>query len=431
MNQIVLSADSSVYLLCISLIIYRIYEYQIKRKRCILINICLSFSLFAFSFFLNEETFLILWSVIQIVQILLIYLSFARLKFFLVLFIYIWLYSFNFILVVGINSFVPLSITALAIIELIVNVISGVCCIICCYNEKIKHKIQQILSTLPFKIKILTLFSFVTSAGLMSVIISSSDMYVISPWSVAVRISLVFFALFVCTTFPILIITVLTNTYLKKQNENFERELEAQANHYVAIAESNKELHRFKHDFKNLRIGITKALESGDSGMALSMIENSQKDFIDATESIVKFNTGNGIVDAILNEKQKAANSINTNLVFDGMIPQNIFTPTDLCVIFGNTLDNAIEACEKLPHSQEKTISVSVRCVGGIAFISITNPVEKKVVVNNNTIQTTKKNRAEHGFGLYSLNKIAKKYNGEMSIVSEDKKFTIMLDMYF
>ena len=228
-----------------------------------------------------------------------------------------------------------------------------------------------------------------------------------------------------------MIITVLTNTYLKKQNENFERELEAQANHYVAIAESNKELHRFKHDFKNLRIGITKALESGDSGMALSMIENGQKDFIDATESIVKFNTGNGIVDAILNEKQKAANSTNTNIVFDGMIPQNIFTPTDLCVIFGNTLDNAIEACEKLPHSQEKTISVSVRCVGGIAFISITNPVEKKVVVNNNTIQTTKKNRAEHGFGLYSLGKIAKKYSGEMNIVSEDKQITVMLDMYF
>lgn len=41
------------------------------------------------------------------------------------------------------------------------------------------------------------------------------------------------------------------------------------------------------------------------------------------------------------------------------------------------------------------------------------------------------KKRAEHGFGLYSLNKIAKKYNGEMSIVSEDQKFTIMLDMYF
>ncbi len=57
--------------------------------------------------------------------------------------------------------------------------------------------------------------------------------------------------------------------------------------------------------------------------------------------------------------------------------------------------------------------------------------MEKKVVVNNNTIQTTKKNRAEHGFGLYSLNKIVKKYNGEMSIVSEDQKFTIMLDMYF
>ena len=56
--------------------------------------------------------------------------------------------------------------------------------------------------------------------------------------------------------------------------------------------------------------------------------------------------------------------------------------------------------------------------------------MEQKVTVNDSTIRTTKK-RAEHGFGLYSLNKIVKKYNGEMSFASEDKKFTIMLDLYY
>lgn len=56
--------------------------------------------------------------------------------------------------------------------------------------------------------------------------------------------------------------------------------------------------------------------------------------------------------------------------------------------------------------------------------------MEQKVTVNDSTIRTTKK-RAEHGFGLYSLNKIAKKYSGEINIVSKDEQFTVMLDIYF
>lgn len=412
-------------------IISRIGEYKITNKTFIIIDIFIIIGLFIVALSTYNTIFSKLWLCVNAVQILLIYFAIPKLRFVSLITYYIFIYCSAAIFMVFINSIALNARNVVAYAELIAHVIIATLIVSFCLNNNFILKVQNILLLIPKRIKILTLFTMCTSTFLSALLISNPEMYSSVRWSILVRISLIFFSLFVCTTFPILIITALTNTYLKKQNENFERELEAQANHYVAIAESNKELHRFKHDFKNLRIGITKALESGDSGMALSMIENGQKDFIDATENIVKFNTGNGIVDAILNEKQKAANSTNTNIVFDGMIPQNIFTPTDLCVIFGNTLDNAIEACEKLPHSQEKTISVSVRCVGGIAFISITNPVEKKIVVNNNTIQTTKKNRAEHGFGLYSLNKIAKKYNGEMSIVSEDKKFTIMLDMYF
>ena len=45
--------------------------------------------------------------------------------------------------------------------------------------------------------------------------------------------------------------------------------------------------------------------------------------------------------------------------------------------------------------------------------------------------QFEQKNRAEHGFGLYSLRKIAKKYSDEMNIVSEDKQFDVILELYF
>ncbi len=429
MNKFCLTIDTLLYLLMFLFAIHRIYNIKIKRRINILIDICIICALLTISFIVNTSSFIFIWIAAQMAQIILIYTSNSDIQLTSILVLYIFIYSINSILVVVINGIFPLSLTNMAIVELIVHIIFTICFLFCCLNNHICSKIQKIISNIPPKIKYLTSFALCTSAVLMALILSNPDMYINSSWSISVRIALIFFSLFICTTFPILIITVLTNTYLKKQNENFERELEAQAEHYVALAESNKELRRFKHDFKNLRIGITKALTSGDCEIALEMIENGQNDFIQATDSLIKFNTGNGIVDAILSEKQKKATASNTIILFEGIIPQTGFSPTDLCVIFGNTLDNAIEACEKISVDTKKTINISVNCAGGFVFISITNPVTEKVTVHNNHIETTKKDRSEHGFGLYSLEKIAQKYDGEMNIVSEEHTFTLTLEL--
>ena len=74
------------------------------------------------------------------------------------------------------------------------------------------------------------------------------------------------------------------------------------------------------------------------------------------TQSLIKFDTGNGIVDAILTEKQEKATTVNTVITFNGAIAASAITATDLSVIFGNTLDNAIEACEKLQTDIKRNI---------------------------------------------------------------------------
>lgn len=411
------------------LVISKIYGYNVTKKNFLIANLFLLMLLLFSTFAFNEAMFFVIWFISQILQIVLIAASYHQIKLFSVISIYVFLYGINSILIIALNNLLSLPFTNMALVELGTNIITTSCCIYCCLNKRISLHANKIVSTIPIKIKFITLFAICVSAWLMIVILSNPEMYGDSYWSISVRIALIFFSLFICTTFPILIITVLTNTYLKKQNESFERELEAQAEHYVALAEANKELSRFKHDFKNLRIGIKKALTAGDCEIALEMIENGQNDFIQATDNIVKYNTGNGIVDAILSEKQKKATASNTIITFQGIIPQTGFSPTDLCVIFGNTLDNAIEACEKISIDTEKVINVSVNCTGGFVFISITNPVAEKVIVHNNHIETTKKDRTSHGFGLYSLQKIAKKYDGEMSIISEEHTFTLTLEL--
>lgn len=428
MNNVLWCFDIALYLLIILTIICKVLGSKIVKKHFILMDICAIGGLYFLSFTMDKSDFSILCSIAHIVQIILVYFSTQKVQLSALIASYLLVYSINTILVICANCFDPLLMSTMSVIELIIHIIAFAFILFCCFNNSILHKIQTIIYIIPGRIKVLTLSSFFISAILMTLICSHPMMFSSSSWSVSVRIALIFFSLFICTTFPVLIITVLTNTYLKKQNESFESELKAQAEHYVALAESNKELRRFKHDFKNLRIGITKALTSGDCEIALEMIENGQNDFIQATDNIVKYNTGNGIADAILSEKQKKATASNTVIVFDGMIPQTGFSPTDLCVIFGNTLDNAIEACERISYGENKIISVSVNCTNGFIFISITNPVSEKVIIHNNHIETTKKDRTSHGFGLYSLRKIAKKYDGEMSITSEDHTFTISLE---
>ena len=231
------------------------------------------------------------------------------------------------------------------------------------------------------------------------------------------------------TALPIWIVTSLSNFYLKKQNKEFQKNIEAQAKHYSDLAKANYELRRFKHDFNNIKIGLEKVLSDNDYEAALSIIENSNYEIQDHAHKMLEFDTGNGIVDALLSDKQSKANKSNTRIVFSGSVPPASIAPTDLCVLFGNTLDNAIEACEKFENGTAKIIFVSCKCNSGFAFISITNPVADDVVIRGNSIDSTKADKASHGYGLYSLNKIVKKLDGSLNLFCEDKTFKVEIDL--
>ena len=141
------------------------------------------------------------------------------------------------------------------------------------------------------------------------------------------------------------------------------------------------------------------------------------------------FDTGNGIADALLTDKSEKASAINAEIAFHGAIPQDALSPTDLCVILGNTLDNAIEACQKLDLKTDKTIAIDCNCRSGFLFLSISNPVSEKVIIHDNYISTTKENKTLHGFGLYSLQSVVKRYGGEVKLSSTDDCFTVDIDM--
>jgi sensor histidine kinase YesM len=103
--------------------------------------------------------------------------------------------------------------------------------------------------------------------------------------------------------------------------------------------------------------------------------------------------------------------------------------PTDLCVLLGNSVDNAIEACDELPNGMERKITVECNCSSGFLFLTVRNPIAKPVSICDNRVHTTKKDRALHGFGISSMHKVAKKYDGTLKLDADEGFFTVSIDL--
>ena len=95
-----------------------------------------------------------------------------------------------------------------------------------------------------------------------------------------------------------------------------------------------------------MEIGLRKLISDGKNKEALEMLNNQN---ITLNSTSLRFDTGNGIVDALLAGKQQQADEINTIISFEGAVPNESIQPVDLCIIFGNPLDNAInEKCSRI-----------------------------------------------------------------------------------
>lgn len=371
----------------------------------------------------NNTLHNIAYIVFEITQFLLIKLIYTEVKVRYVFFSYILLYALNTIIISLLSTTTAFSV---ALTDLLTNSVTVLLCAILCLTNN-RNKIAQVLNWLPKNFVIVTTLLLMSTA-IISVIVFRATEYP-NDWDRVLAGALISLQFAVCIILPNLLLNTISTNQLKSLTTNYEQQIEAQAKYYKELASANYESRRFKHDFNNMRIAIEKLLADGENEQALQLIQECGNTMDNLAGISIVFDTGNGIADALLTDKQQRADLCNAAIRFQGALPQDSLLPTDLCVILGNTLDNAIEACEKLPAEVEKVISITCNCSSGFLFLSICNPVAEKVIVNNNHITTTKENKTLHGFGLYSLNSVVKKYEGEVKLTSTDDYFTVDIDL--
>ena len=221
---------------------------------------------------------------------------------------------------------------------------------------------------------------------------------------------------------PLWVAGSITSLYHERRSADAEKQIESQIQQYTLLNQANEDIRQFRHDFKNLRISMAEHLRSGDTTEALTELNKFGQPFM---ADVIFFDTGNPVADALLSEKRGSAKKLNTELIFKGAIPPEGIAYTDLCLILGNGLDNALEACEKISGADQKRwISVQAFAENNFLFITIKNPVEKRVAILGNFIPTSKTDKKRHGFGLQSISTAVHKYEGTLELDCDNEVFT-------
>ena len=190
----------------------------------------------------------------------------------------------------------------------------------------------------------------------------------------------------------------------------------AQKEHYEKIKRNDKESRKFRHDLGNHLMVIASLLDEEKTEKAKEYI----REMHGKLEKIrIKIRTGNDILDAIINDKAEKAKELGAVIDWEGVIPAKVsLSDLDICTIFANALDNAIEACGK--YQGERIIKVIIRNFENFLRIIISNPTEGKA-----DICTTKKNKKKHGFGLPNIISCVEKNYGQVDIGIEENQFVL------
>ena len=172
----------------------------------------------------------------------------------------------------------------------------------------------------------------------------------------------------------------------------------------------------FKHDYRN-HIQAMKGHAAAGDMEAISRYLDGLDSELEAIGPVIK--TGNRMADAILNSKISLAAAKGIKVIADAHVAVELTTSeVDLCIILGNLLDNAIEACMGLGED-ERFIRIYMEMKATQLYISVTNAAPKgKRRKAGKRYASTKGDG--HGFGLARIDHIVERHGGYLSRNSED-----------
>lgn len=214
---------------------------------------------------------------------------------------------------------------------------------------------------------------------------------------------------------------------LEEQHNNevfLKQQMEQQRIYYQNLEASENEVRKIRHDLKNTFTALSGYLEAGSINQANTFIQKEIQTINSLTSG-----TGHYAVDAVINAKKAVAKRQQTDFESCLALPEVLgVDEMDLCILLGNALDNALEACEPMPKGQ-RAIKLEIRKVSEMLFIKIANTTLKLPKENSQGFLTSKDDKKNHGFGLKTMRQLVEQYQGSLDYEMSKGWFCLIMNL--
>lgn len=223
----------------------------------------------------------------------------------------------------------------------------------------------------------------------------------------------------------------------KKNLLFYKQQLSDMTEHVKELEQLYDGIKGMRHDINNYVADMGQLLQLGvDSGQMPEQVRNEAEHYLTsmqqaASELSLRFSTGNPVTDVILNRKGQICAQERIALEGELLYPMQLgIEAFDLGIVLNNALDNAIEACRKIPEERGREIRVRGYIKGRMFFLAVENTYDGTVVrTQDGELRTTKADEEMHGLGMSNMRSCVEKYYGTMQYEMRDGLFilTVML----
>ncbi|MDR0382337.1 MAG: GHKL domain-containing protein [Oscillospiraceae bacterium] len=204
-----------------------------------------------------------------------------------------------------------------------------------------------------------------------------------------------------------------------------EKQNAVQREHITLLTENRAQIRHLMHDLKLYTQGFLSLYETGQYE---ELAENIRKLARMQSEMPTVVSTGNPAFDAIASAKKEEAEKHGIACKWNIRIPEKLdVLSLDTCVLIGNALENAIEAC--LRTDKNRFIDLELETNRTRLLCTMRNTLDRKPEKDGEFLRTTKPDAAQHGIGLRSMKRCCDLMGGVMKWEFDDAVFTVLVSL--
>lgn len=204
---------------------------------------------------------------------------------------------------------------------------------------------------------------------------------------------------------------------------SIDARLQSQHQEYLQSKDNIESLGRLAHDLKHQITALRAEVDPQHVAAGFEQLQASVQRYSAQQHS------GNPVLDVILTSKTRvcATKGITLTAVADGKL-LGTMSSMDIATLFGNALDNAIEATAQVSDPQRRLIRLALYSQNSFVVVRVENYFDSHLQTDNEgNLRTTKHDQRNHGFGVKSIRHIAEQYGGELTIRTEDHWFVLTI----